>query len=1640
MPPETIKQIAILCHVEHLPAYDFFPQGEANPSWRTYSLNLSVALGAINNAEQDRIKKIERYLMPWLAENITTIRIFDGVSVKDASKTHLQRWQNKPINSSEFNPQYKALTDALKSDFDDTLKLPELFLWKGFESSEKLEVTRKFRSDAPAKPWDVMLGQTAQLPAPIPQLLNLSFIFSLNRDDGFDLSQIIYAAPVIKYSEIAGNPPGTPPTPAVILTPKSLVPATPSPLTDRPGAIKKWEYEVTPSIPDFSVFAYIKGCQPQRKRTGAFLDLGSLWVKTPPGTNTNYGEDWRAFLEDRLTNGFDLCQRIVERMNEIERGGNDKAKAQLTAAMPIYRQMFLAALRDLAGIGVTPSPGGDSLLEYALRKVNSEDYKDGLKQADRDKIIEAASNAFPDVRSWTTFIKSNLSSIDKLNIVAEPGEVDVSLDNSAAIAEFEQLYQAVLEPVKLAILVKAQWKKIIVDSNLVFVTPALKDDVTKTLSLNLTQIDMQRALALENVGRFWGDFIRSGLTGADGQPVVKNRFTCFLLAYYLLRFQRNCSDLKDGIIPGCSSQPAECDEFLNALKSSYEKFKVSPPFAISNDNKDLFTDLFNYLKSWGDKFAEKLLPGSIDDLKEENKPTETPHAITIMVDELSSDQARTNPDPAGADADYDPLESISGVGVLMREVTSGNRRKWRCLNLADVKVRVAANKYNKAFPPPLLVSYGLNYLNNLRQSFVSYNNHPLAAKSPIAHLSTDKNELKGNAANDQKRNDFLTFNDYHQDAKLTPLKFGSQYEILPFIIGNSGAIPKELARVDAINAPANTFAPCDIDLERFNKNFSGNLDLTSLKTSKRTFAYRRRVRIGQTRLFNATQQQLNNSNQNITVAGTCLNIPTIPENVFPRFRDVEQFIRTKSTESRAGKDEQPLILLTGEGVWKKPANNFSFLVRLPATDINTWDRWVASNKIYGENKDTGPSRETIKELRKKVWEKYHEFHNENQDSGSEAQCLPPKFDATLDDPALERKFHVELFRFDNGKFVAVQNGSKTIEVDNRNIVVTPATTPVEAYKLMQALPLKIDVAHNPNPPADPLPVTTDLNLKALTVNVRQGEIYKLKISCLLRQQDYPESKEATTLRRFAAIYEKQPEKESEANNDFYKVSSFEMFVEVARRDMDFKKEDALSALLMPDMINENGDVVAVDLNKTAPAASGFSSIYKIELLRQMWRWQGRDTKPHPESVEPQLKAQLDQQKNDWESVEYDSRDVNDYSVVDMSAEKTGAGTRKFIYKERLTGKNSDGKQVKEERRALHYRFRAKAHSRYAGLLPDDAAYLETSEWKSLYVPCRLNSLTVPKVRFIFPLTQNFGVADSKSMSAGLLVVLSEAWFEDAGIGEDLGVEVTTTQSPKLPQKSYFEMGPDPLNAIKPGSLFSTDEVKAKFGKIRGPVGHTFDMVGDFPLFTSTSFIIPAPYLEKNIGADVSQLPAWGMCEIRFRRVLRRKDKENLVSEFTDPYWVQFLPEFTKFSDNDLDASSHALRITEITDARSDLQIVQKGTQKPVELKATPSSTYTAYQLYIFLTSQVFDVMGFAGQEVFVGLSTPKGDGKTWSINERLRKNQVDRLRARIVEVQYRKDSNVTISNAAQLWDALFDKKTQDIKRARIVRVSEPFDI
>lgn len=1673
--------LIILCHLEHLTPYDLVESGQVTQ--RAYSLNLSVAAKEKPNDAELRNEQVQAVFQIWKALQIEKVAIYFGANAAPAqfgeAAVKKQFWRGTEIAwqtpGTSFIEKREKVIKNLKTEFAASLRAPDSLVWK---------LNDEPATAAAQKPWHTFVGQAAQFPVPIPQLLNLSLIFYL--DANLSQARKIVAAPILKFDFPNDDNPAQ--RVAFTLTPEADATKI-SDFSER-ASVKIWDYKfqsnLTPEVPlpaNVKIHAYVEESEIAAPAAGAFLDLQTLWVKRLADGNgkdlANFGEDWRVLLESRMADAFDLSQRITEHLREeyarvLAKPDNDPERQRIINALyenlPKFRQMFLASLRDICGIGVERAPDNQSLLELLT----------GENLSDKTEIIRAeAKSNFPDIAVWQKFIAEKLPSLSKLSVLQKFDEL---MPIPEAIAELERLHQAVLEPANLTILVREQWRKIFADKPELGKLKAVVD------VLKLNEVNLRRALAMENVGIFWRFFVGSGLADAAGKPLVKEKFACFFLAYGLLRFGLRITELsaycahypsnpdgqikqilpaipderiaqikqmfsaseirenlKNGAPPlgATDQQIAEIISVLdniphfNALAREYEKLMVSPPSGAGFE--PIIRELLAYIKKWSEmpKFAEKLVPPPLENATVTIvKATDVPHPVTIMVDKLDAD-----PDENAATRSEDFLSRVSGIGILMREQ---GREDWRCLNMAEARVNENDSDGEMLFVEPVLVPLRLNYLNELRQSFITYNNHPLAAKSPVAKMTSREIEHDETAA-DSWQKLISYFYSVHPDAKLSPLKFSASYELLPFIVGNSGVLPAELSRsIKAGTQNESQFAPGEIDLQKIKEKTAEQAGSPTVKDKIRTFKYLRKVKIGHIRA--SGEKTLNEQNQ--PADGTCLNLPAIPENVYPRFRDMK--IAGDSTFDR--KREQPLLLLPPPD-WNTDdeRHKFAFSLKLPATDLNTWDRWAATGKIYGKNIADAQT------LRKNVWTEYHKRLDLNSKSEKCVVVTSDK-DATLDDPALLRAFCIELF---------THNGSDW----------NPSESKVISFDSDQPLGQTISAVQTASVPfvCQSSATAQGLSGDGQTITVKEKGIYKLKISCCLPVADYPASATAKFDNIYGSNLETVSVRIGNQTISCCKVSPLEMFIEVATAEMPTAVN--LQNWLRPEFVdkwtnekNQNivGDAVEVRLQEQAGTDKLFDYVYKIELKRQMWRWQGRETTPHPRILTATGSEPSEAKINRWEAKEYGNRFDSDHVVFNMNStvKNEQAGSRVFLYREYLTDQNNmtTGKleKHKEDLRALHYRFKATAFSRYAVIMPPEKnSVVITATWKSRFVPCRVkDSIKPPKIKLIFPLTQSFGAA--KTDSAGLLAVLDEPWYEIGGIGETLGAEIAQVpdprndpQNPQPTDTVYFEIGNDPIISSAALNSSAPDKISAVFDNIRGPVGHTFDRSSDAPLLATTSFIIPAPTITLTTpSGGAAKFGAWGMCKLRLKRIINidtdeTKKPRKLGSDFTDPFWVQYLPEFSVFregQDKELNFDEILLQMNSQTSASV---VSRKNAAQRIKVnteRSEPTGS-NVFQLYLVLTREVFDATGRADQEVYLGvLAQNPNSPENWTTADVLdvpANTQDVKLRARIVEVQRRKilngqnDVTSPYLKGDDLWMNMFKPEIADHLRCRIVRISEP---
>ena len=299
---------------------------------------------------------------------------------------------------------------------------------------------------------------------------------------------------------------------------------------------------------------------------------------------------------------------------------------------------------------------------------------------------------------------------------------------------------------------------------------------------------------------------------------------------------------------------------------------------------------------------------------------------------------------------------------------------------------------------------------------------------------------------------------------------------------------------------------------------------------------------------------------------------------------------------------------------------------------------------------------------------------------------------------------------------------------------------------------------------------------------------------------------------------------------------------------------------------------------------------------------------------------------------------------------------------------------------------------------------------------RLDPLPAPKVRLIFPLTQSdpedrlakmnrgrrrrerlraFEASQKKRRSAGLLVVLSEAWFETAGIGEGIEAQVELTPTPYTypPTKYFYQLGPDvTAHYIDESRLFNQEfpagDQSVRFESILGPVGHYYDADNNTALMVGTSFVLPPPSVPASKDGPMD----WYQAKVAFRRTLDARypatptglleyPPANLnewplkrrYSLYTEPTWVQFLPEFSLYDGFDGHVSELLL------DPKDKTATLRQSDGTPVVLSPTEGPVPGEFQLYLVLTRKVVDVTGRADQEAYLGLYLQGEDGD-WTAN------------------------------------------------------------
>jgi hypothetical protein len=855
--------------------------------------------------------------------------------------------------------------------------------------------------------------------------------------------------------------------------------------------------------------------------------------------------------------------------------------------------------------------------------------------------------------------------------------------------------------------------------------------------------------------------------------------------------------------------------------------------------------------------------------------TQTAHPITIQVDVASR-----RDDAAEDQSDFQ--RSLAGVGLLMRQ----KDQEWRCLNVAEAVFsgqEVKPRTEREVLFSPTTVPLQLSARDGVPQVFLTYDAKPLAARILLEGTlgSPGPSSMPSTISIDPVFGYGAT--DHERWKNVPALRFGKDYEVAGYVIGQSGALPKALA-----------------DPSHAAKLITAGT-ITVPADSIHSVEYRRRTGIGPLRV-EGIGKELDNTEH-------------LPSNVYPLAKDLG-LIGDKGRGVTTG---AAFLLL------QETNQELRVSVRKPSTDLQVWDRWQ-ERTIF--------DREIVwKEHRRRV------LANAKLSPGG------PRFDETLDEPAITNELIVRLTRKDIENQVPIE----------RSFQYATQAGPFESRAQTASIELNI------KPSTDPPGITEGGEIK-----IPEGSVWSLQLMSSVPDAQLTAKFEPAIIERWkqtSAI-------EKIANNWLF--NGAELLIEVATQEKPTAAEvwDALQPVAV-------GSQVAVRL---ASNAWNFRYMKQFELGRQLWRWDGRPVKRFPSN------ASLNSPHEDillWEAQTMGERPNSDQFLargsIGLNASQLSKGQTAAaeIYRDNF----------ERDSRAHYLRYRLRLRSRYEGLYNNlqpvdsleppghDSSTRPRTFWKRVLLKARPNRIPQrPLVKLVVPLTES----GTENASPPLLVVLREEWFSQAGLAERFTARIEKTDADsQFPD--MWQIGPDPILTGKAyGSVTSDLKVSCK-----GPFGFTFDTDSSNSLFSSTGFLIEFP------ATEADPKPWWYLAKLSFRRELTKDlcsapEDFPLDSEWTNPEWVQSTGDFLALGKGwRLEKSGARLRI---------LDGDGKGAKRPVI--ADPEANF---EYWVVLTRRIQDAFGRADQESGIGVYVLDNNFEFAPQGGVLLQNW--KIRARILEVQ-----------------------------------------
>jgi hypothetical protein len=459
------------------------------------------------------------------------------------------------------------------------------------------------------------------------------------------------------------------------------------------------------------------------------------------------------------------------------------------------------------------------------------------------------------------------------------------------------------------------------------------------------------------------------------------------------------------------------------------------------------------------------------------------------------------------------------------------------------------------------------------------------------------------------------------------------------------------------------------------------------------------------------------------------------------------------------------------------------------------------------------------------------------------------------------------------------------------------------------------------------------------------------------------------------------------------------------------------------------DALTFALNVAADGPPKFRNIRYARLRLQSWRWDGRPCPQFPWTTSLGNEAtQLPAELKAWEDTAFATRSVHDSSMLVMTMDSIGKTLRAI-------------EDISGYRGVLYFRYSIEVFNRYGPLVPPSQRSVDSLGddltkplWLRCLVPLRWRGeVPKPAVKLVLPLTSSL----RPNKTASLMVVLQGPWYSIGGLAERMQAELLSTGA----SGQLAEVGPDPIRwtgtraQLKASySLGDTFDEKLESMHLDGPIGHTFDDSDTNPLWVNCSFVLPPIQTKDNVDTE------WDLAKIRFRLVFDSAAPKSLpveiTSQPTDPYWVQFLPNYEYLNDQDRSPTAQAFLMVDRN--ATNLVITIKANNKPITFRKEKNLLHL-----LLLTRIVPDLLGRVEQERMIDIVNSE-DGKSWEINS-TKIQPSDELIGRVVEVLLAPNHSFEMKDAASLWDALFpdqpdkipDQMPDQESKGEIVGISPP---